>query len=111
MLALLVFRAAWSLVVPIILIVAAFHLWRCAPKWIPCVFVCVAVVSTLGAALSLLIRIVSIEQYSRIAVWIATAHQIVGPIFAVAILMLTIRTKRMTEQSHAGDAVNAAPDA
>lgn len=98
----LIVRAFWSLVVPVLLIIAARMLWRCTPKWIPFVFVGVAMLSVLVAiSPPLLMRIVSIEQYSRMAVGIEVANQVAGILLAIAILALAARMKKMTEPIHA----------
>jgi len=98
----LILRAFWSLVVPVLLIIAARMLWRCTPKWIPRVFVGVAMLRVLVAiSPPLLMRIVSIEQYSRMAVGIGVANQVAGILLAIAILALAARMKKMTEPIHA----------
>ena len=96
---LLILRALLSLVVPVLLVIAACMLWRCTPKWIPCVFVGVAILSALVAiSPPLLMRIVSIEQYSRMAVGIGVAKQVAGALLAIAILALAARIRKITER-------------
>jgi hypothetical protein len=46
-------------------------------------------------------RIVSIEQYSRMAVGMGVANQVAGILLAIAILALAARMKKMTEPIHA----------
>lgn len=99
---LLILSALWSLVVPVLLVIAARMLWRCTPKWIPCIFIGVAILSVLVAiSPPLLMRMVSVEQYSRMAVGIEVVNQVVGIVLAIGILALAVRMSRITEPTHA----------
>lgn len=98
-LVMIVVRVLWDLVVPTIIIIAACKLWNSAPRWIPSVFLATALVSVIASAPPslMLIHQLTVEQYGRIGIPIAAAQGITRLLFAVALLALAVRMKRMTE--------------
>ena len=97
-----IFRAVWILVIPTIIVVAACKIWHHAPRWIPVTFLLSAIIGVANSIPSFLILLhrMTAEQYGKVAVPAAIATGVTRIIFAVAILALAIKMKRMTEQSH-----------
>ena len=95
----LALRVLWDAAIPAILIIAGCKLWNSAPRWIPSVFIAGALVAFIAAVppLLMLIHKVTVEQYGRIAIPITIANGITRLLFAVALLALAVRMKRLTE--------------
>jgi len=98
-----ILRALWILIIPTITIIAASMLWRHAPRWIPVAFVLSAVFSVLSTIPSFLILLhqLTAQEYGKVAVPVALAAGAARIFFAVAVLALAIRMKRMAEQGGA----------
>jgi hypothetical protein len=101
----LALKILWMLVVPTIVIIAAFKLWNSTPRWISAVFFASAVVGLAASTPPILIHLhkLSVQQYGEIAIPFAIANTIARFTFAVAVLVLAIKMKRMTEQKHKPD--------
>ena len=96
-----ILRAVWILVIPTIIVIAACKLWHHAPRWIPVTFLISAIFSVASSIPSFLILLhrLTAQQYEKVAVPVALATGIARFAFALAVLALAIRMKRMTEQS------------
>lgn len=99
-------KALWLLTLPTIIIVAACMLWNSVPRWIPSVFIAKALVGAVASTppFLLLIKMLSTEQYVKMAMPLSVVSGIAGLVFALALLALAIRMKRMSEPSVGGDA-------
>ena len=92
----LVVKAIWMFVIPVIITVAAVKVWGVVPSWIPIAFVAAALVGVIGSIPPLLIHMhtLSVQQYGTIAIPIAVATGITRLLFAAACLGLALKVRK-----------------
>ena len=68
----LVAKAIWILIIPVVVVIAAAKLWHSCPRWLPVVFLTSAVVSVAASAPQLLLVLhkITSQQYGQIAMGI-----------------------------------------
>jgi hypothetical protein len=92
----LVAKAIWMFVIPVIITVAAVKLWGIVPSWIPIAFVAAALVGVIGSIPPLLLHMhtLSVQQYGTVAIPVAVATGITRLLFAVACLGLALKVRK-----------------
>jgi uncharacterized protein YacL len=92
----LVVKAIWMFVIPVIITVAAVKVWGIVPSWIPIAFVAAALVGVIGSIPALLIHMhtLSVQQYGTIAIPIAVATGVTRLLFAAACLGLALKARK-----------------
>ena len=100
----LLLRAIWILIIPTIMAIAAWKLWRSVPRWIPLALLISAIISVAASIpeFLILLRRLSPQDYTKIAIPIAITLGTTRIVAASALLALAIKMKKMTEQGVAG---------
>jgi hypothetical protein len=109
----IILKAVWIFIVPVIIIIAACILWKSTPRWIPSLFLASAVVGFITSIPVLLMQMHKLtpQQYGEIAIPFAIAGGVVRIASAVALLALAISIKRKTEQNIRQVSSEGAPSA
>ena len=96
----LLLRAIWIIIIPTITAIAAWKLWRSVPRWIPFAFLISAIISVAASIpeFLILLRRLSPQDYTKIAIPIAITLGAARIVAASALLALAIKMKKMTEQ-------------